>query len=64
MFLKFSLLIVQEGLTYEMFADALKLPHGFLLAFQEEDRAKNGVMEKMKLAAMETVRNLMIWQWN
>jgi len=46
-----------------MFEDALKLPRGFLLAFHNEDMTNDGVMEKVKHAARETVKNLMIWQW-
>lgn len=45
MFPQFSkLLIAQEGITYELFEDTLNLPDGFLAAFSEEEKAKDGVM--------------------
>ena len=47
MFLKFSSLIHREGLTHEMFEDAMKLPHGFLLAFEDKDKTNDGVLARM-----------------
>jgi len=55
MFLKFSLLILQEGLTPEMFEDALKLPHGFLLAFEDTDMTGEGTLAQMGKWFMDAV---------
>jgi len=54
MFLKLSLLTPQEGLT--LFDDALKLPRGFLLAFEDKDKTNDGVFGKMCKAFSETVK--------
>ena len=44
MFLKFPLLTPQERFDFE---DALKLPRGFLLAFEDNDETSGEVLEKM-----------------
>ena len=44
MFLKFSLLILQEGLPHELFEDGLKLPPGFLFPFEDTEKTNEGAL--------------------
>ena len=62
MFLEFSLLILQEGLSPEMFEDALKLPHGFLFAFKDRDEINEGALALMGKRFMDAVNYLNPWK--
>ena len=62
MFLKFSSLILQEGLSPEMFEDALKLPRGFLFAFKDTDKTNEGALLLMGKRFMDAVNYLNPWK--
>jgi len=61
-FLKSPLLILQKGLSREMFEGALKLPRGFLFAFQDTDETNEGAVALMGKRFMDTVNYLNPWK--
>jgi hypothetical protein len=54
---KFSSLIAQEAMSYELFEDALNLPAGFLSAFGEE-KEKGAKKNEMKEVVMSCLRKM------
>ena len=61
MFVKLQLLMAQAGLDYRMFEDAVRLPRGFLDAFNGGEPASEGMLQVIQGSVMRVFRELRPW---